>query len=81
MIGARREVEHGTAVSVWAAHLGDGAASTFHASVEEVEEGTGALTGMADLEGPPARSCSPTRATFPTDPVLRFLSEAAPACR
>ena len=25
---------------------------------------------------PPARSCSPTRSTFPTDAVLRFLAEA-----
>src|SRR4051794_37788993 len=31
VIGACREVEHGTAVSVWAAHLGSGTASAFHA--------------------------------------------------
>ena len=79
VIGARREVEHGTAVSVWAAHLGDGSASTFHASVEEVEEGTGALTGMADLEGAAGAILLADPATFPTDPVLHFLSEAAPA--
>jgi small ligand-binding sensory domain FIST len=79
VIGARREVEHGTAVSVWAAHLGDGAASTFHATVEQVEEGTGALTGMADLEAAAGAILLADPATFPTDPVLRFLSEAAPA--
>src|SRR5690242_18428317 len=34
-----REVEDGTAVAVWAAHLGDGIATAFHSTVEPVEEG------------------------------------------
>src|SRR5687768_17454508 len=51
VIGGRREVEQGTAVTVWAAHLGEGTASTFNATVEELDEGTGALAGMPDLEG------------------------------
>jgi small ligand-binding sensory domain FIST len=79
VIGARREVEDGTAVSVWAAHLGDGEASAFHATVEEVDEGTGALAGMADLEGAAGVLMLADPATFPTDAVLRFLGEAAPA--
>jgi len=79
VIGARREVEDGTAVSVWAAHLGEGAASAFHATVEEVEEGTGALAGMAELEGAAGVIMLADPATFPTDAVLRFLGEAAPA--
>src|ERR671910_439433 len=51
VIAARREVEDGTAVSVWAAHLDGGTATPFHAMVEELEEGTGALAGMAELDG------------------------------
>jgi small ligand-binding sensory domain FIST len=77
VIGARREVEEGTAVSVWAAELGEGSASTFHAMVEELEEGTGALAGMADLDGAAGAILLADPATFPTDAVLRFLSEAA----
>jgi len=79
VIGAGREVEQGTAVAVWAAQLGGGTAATFHAVVEEVEEGTGALSGMADLEGAAAAILLADPATFPTDAVLRFLSESAPA--
>ena len=78
VIGARREVEDGTALSVWAAHLDDGDASTFHATVEEVEEGTGALTGMPDLEDAAGAILLADPATFPTDAVLRFLGDAAP---
>jgi small ligand-binding sensory domain FIST len=79
VIGAEREVEEGTAVSVWAAQLGAGSASTFHASVEEFEEGTGALAGMVDLDGAAGAILLADPATFPTDAVLRFLSEAAPS--
>jgi small ligand-binding sensory domain FIST len=79
VIGACREVEHGTALSVWAAHLGEGEASTFFATVEEVEDGTGALAGMPDLDGAAGTILLADPATFPTDAVLRFLSEAAPA--
>ena len=79
VIGARREVEDGTAVSVWAGHLADGGASAFHATVEEVEEGTGALAGMPDLDGAAGGILLADPATFPTDAVLRFLSESAPA--
>jgi small ligand-binding sensory domain FIST len=79
VIGAGREVEDGTAVSVWAAHLGDGMATAFHATVEELGEGTGALAGMIDLEGAAGAILLADPATFPTDAVLRFLSEAAPS--
>ena len=79
VIGSRREVESGTGVSVWAAHLGEGAASTFHATVEELDEGTGALAGMVDLEGAAGAILLADPATFPTDAVLHFLAEAAPA--
>jgi small ligand-binding sensory domain FIST len=79
VIGHGREIEEGTAVSVWAASLGDGAATTFHASVEELdEEGTGALTGMPDLAGADGAILLVDPVSFPTDAVLRFLSDSAP---
>ncbi len=78
VIGPHREIEEGTAVSIWAAHLGDGTATAFHASVEELEEGAGALTGMPDLTGAGGAILLADPATFPTDAVLRFLSESTP---
>src|SRR3954451_6251665 len=78
VIGHGREIEGGSAVSVWAASLGDGTATTLHAEVEELEEGTGALTGMADLAGADGAIMLADPVTFPTDAVLRFLSESAP---
>ncbi len=78
VIGHGQEVENGTAVSVWAASLGDGTALTFHAAVEEIEIGTGALTGMADLAGADGAILIADPETFPTAPVLRFLSESTP---
>jgi small ligand-binding sensory domain FIST len=65
-------------VTVWAASLEEGSATTFHAQVEELEEGTGALTGMPDLSGADGTILLADPVTFPTDAVLRFLSEAAP---
>ena len=78
VIGQSREIETGSAVSVWAASLGDGSATTFHATVEELEEGTGALTGMADLSGADGAILLADPVTFPTDAVLRFLTESSP---
>ncbi|MEA2311412.1 MAG: hypothetical protein QOE28_1380 [Solirubrobacteraceae bacterium] len=78
VIGAEREVEDGTGISIWAAHLGEGSATAFHAAVEELEEGAGALTGMPDLGGAAGTILLADPATFPTDAVLRFLSEHAP---
>src|SRR6478735_8966555 len=65
-------------VSAWAASLRDGTALTFHAAVEELEIGTGALTGMADLTGAGGAILIADPETFPTAPVLRFLSESTP---
>jgi small ligand-binding sensory domain FIST len=79
VIGARREVEDGTAVAVWAAHLDAGSATTFHATVEEVDEGSGALAGMPELDGAAGMILLADPATFPTDAVLHFLGQAAPA--
>src|SRR5688572_9428627 len=78
VIGQSREIETGSAVSVWAASFGDGSATTFRATVEELEEGTGALTGMADLSGADGAILLADPVTFPTDAVLRFLTESSP---
>jgi small ligand-binding sensory domain FIST len=78
VIAHGREIEAGSAVSVFAASLGEGSASAFHALVEELEEGTGALTGMADLGGADGAILLADPVTFPTDAVLRFLSESSP---
>ena len=78
VIGHGREIERGSAVSVWAASLGDGTATAFHAAVEELEEGTGALTGMPDLNGAGGAILLADPVSFPTDAVLRFLSESTP---
>jgi small ligand-binding sensory domain FIST len=79
VIGARREVEDGTAVTVWAAHLESATASVFHSVVEELGDGTGALAGMPDLAGADGAILLADAASFPTDAVLRFLFDAAPA--
>jgi small ligand-binding sensory domain FIST len=78
VIGHGREIEGASGVSVFAASLGEGTATVFHATVEEIEEGTGALTGMADLSGAGGAILLADPVTFPTDAVLRFLSESAP---
>ena len=79
VIGARREVEDGTGVAVWAAHLDEGEATVFHATVEELGDGTGALAGMPELGGAAGVILLADPASFPTDAVLRFLGSAAPA--
>ena len=72
-----REVEHGTAVAVWAAALGDGEISTFHAETVEGPEAV-AVTGLPDLEGATGAVffCDPYG--FPTEPVLTELSARSP---
>ena len=77
VLGRTREVEDGSGISIWAASLGDGWARTFHATVEPVEGG-GALAGMPDLEGAAGVILLADPYSFPTDPVLRFLSEMVP---
>jgi small ligand-binding sensory domain FIST len=73
-----REIEQGTAVSVWAAALGGGEASTFHAVIEELEEGVGALAGMPDLQDAAGAILLVDPMTFPADPVLQSLSGRTP---
>ncbi len=78
VISDAREVEDGTAVSVWAASLGEGEVLPFHATVEEIEEGSGALSGLPDLEGAAGAILLADPFSVPTDAVLRFLSDASP---
>jgi small ligand-binding sensory domain FIST len=78
VIGETREVEHGTAVSVWAAALDGGEAMPFHAEVEALGDGEGVLSGLPDLGGAAGALILADPFTFPTDAVLRELSAAAP---
>jgi len=77
VLAAGREIEEGTAIAVWAATLGDGTATTFHATVEESDDGL--AVGMPDLDGADAVVLLPDPNSFPTEPVLRHLAEAHPA--
>jgi small ligand-binding sensory domain FIST len=76
VLGGRREVETGTAITVWAAVL-DGEARAFHAEVEETPDGI-AVTGFPDLRGADAALLLPDPWSFPTDIVLRDLATRAP---
>ena len=78
MIGELREVEQGTAVSVWAAALDGGEATPFHAEVEALGDGGGVLSGMPELHGAAGALLLADPYTFPTDAVLRELSAVAP---
>ena len=72
VLGDGREVEHGTGVSVWAASLGSGTATAFHASVTQGESTV--MTGFPDLEDADGAIllCDPF--SFPADAVLHALS-------
>ena len=77
VLGEGREVESGTAVAVWAAALGDGEASAFHAKVTgEADEGV--LEGMPELRGDSALILLSDPYSFPTDAVLDGLAREAP---
>jgi small ligand-binding sensory domain FIST len=78
VIAETREVEGGTAVSVWAAALDDGEATAFHASVEAIGGGEGVLTGLPELNGAAGAVMLVDPFTFPADAVLRQLSDSSP---
>lgn len=77
VLGGGREVEEGTAVSVWAANLGGGRAEAFHASIERLEDAA-TIAGFPNLEGASALVLLPDPHSFPTDRVLAELPRAAP---
>jgi small ligand-binding sensory domain FIST len=77
VMGGRREIETGTAVSVWAASLGGGEAHPFHATSVEQEDAI-AITGIPELEGATGAILIPDPWSFPTDLVLAELAARAP---
>jgi small ligand-binding sensory domain FIST len=76
VLGDGLEVERGTGVSVWAASLGAGTATAFHAAVEEAK-GT-IMTGLPDLEGADGAILLADPFTFPADAVLHALAPRLP---
>src|SRR4051812_17363687 len=72
-----REIEAGTAVSVWAAALDGGVADAFHAEAVETPEGM-AVIGLGDLDDATAAVLLPDPYSFPTDGVLAELGRRAP---
>jgi small ligand-binding sensory domain FIST len=77
VLGAAHEIEDGTAVAVWAAHLDGGRATPFQAETVDVEEGV-AIAGLPELEGAAAAILLADPYSFPTDGLLRQLSHDAP---
>lgn len=77
VLGGGAEHEGGTAVAVWAASLGGGTATTFHATARQVEE-TIAITGMESLAGARGAVLLPDPYSFPTDALLQDLAARAP---
>ena len=77
VVGDGREIEGGTAVTVWAAAFENGFVSTFHAEVTEVEDGV-AIAGVPDLQGAGGALLLPDPYSFPTDAVLAEMAARAP---
>jgi small ligand-binding sensory domain FIST len=77
IVGDGREIEGGTAVTVWAASFLDGVVSTFHATVQEVEDGV-TIRGVPDLQGAGGAILLPDPYSFPTDAVLSELHARSP---
>ena len=77
IVGEGREIEEGTAVSVWAAQLDDGTATAFHAETQELE-GAIAVLGMPELEGAGGAILLPDPVSFPLDGLLAELTGHAP---
>lgn len=77
IVGDGREIEGGTAVTVWAASFGDGAVSSFHADIQELDEGI-AVRGLPELDGAGGAILLPDPYSFPTDAVLSELHDRSP---
>ncbi len=79
VLGAGREVEGGTAVSVWAASLGAGRAETFHAHAEPgAAQHEVRMAGMPSAAGASATLLFPDPYSFPADRALSELARSAP---
>jgi small ligand-binding sensory domain FIST len=77
VVGDRREVERGTAVAVWAATLGEGAAEAFHLDVVDRPDAV-AVAGLPELDDATAVVLLPDPYSFPADVVLGELARRAP---
>jgi small ligand-binding sensory domain FIST len=77
VLGDGREIEHGTAVAVWAATLGDGSAEAFHLEVVRGEDAI-AVTGLPELDDATAIVLLPDPYSFPTDVILTEFARRAP---
>jgi small ligand-binding sensory domain FIST len=78
VVGDAREIEDGSAISVWAANLGDGRATTFHADVRPTESGGVTVSGMPVMAGADGVVLLPDPYSFPTDAILEELADRAP---
>lgn len=78
VLAGGRELEGGTAVTVWAAALGDGRADVFHAHATPDGAGAVALSGMPDAAGASAAILLPDPYSFPADRALAALAATAP---
>jgi len=80
VLGAGREIEGGTAVTVWAAAFdGGGHAETFHAhALPGRQEGEIAVGGMPSAAGASATLLFPDPYSFPADRALADLALTAP---
>jgi small ligand-binding sensory domain FIST len=77
VLGGGRELEQGTALTVWAASFEDGAATPFHASVIG-DEPEYVVTGLPGLDGSSGVLLLSDPYSFPTDVVLDALAQDAP---
>lgn len=76
VLGDGREIEHGAGVSVWAASLGAGSATAFHAVIDEAAGRI--VTGVPDLAGAGGAILLADPYTFPADTVLHALAPRVP---
>jgi small ligand-binding sensory domain FIST len=76
VLAGSHEIESGTGIVVWAAALGDGEATPFHSTVEELDDGL-AVSGLPALDGAAAVVLLPDPFSYPTEGVLDTLSEHA----
>ncbi len=78
VLAGGRELEGGTAVTVWAASLGDGEAEVFHAHATPREGGAVELSGLPSAAGASAAILLPDPYSFPADRALADLAASAP---
>lgn len=77
VLAGGRELEAGTAVAVWAAALGPGEATTFHATAVDLIEG--GIDGLPRLEAATGAIMLSDPYSFPTDLALGELAAHGPA--